>query len=86
MKYQTRLQILEEIATKVAELPTGSNKLPADIITKAFSLQTKKKRNMIIEQNAKRPVRIKAVEMPTTPADLTKEFIEKTIEEFKANS
>lgn len=61
MKHQARLQILEEIATKVAEMNViGSSHLSDEIITKAFLLQTKKKQNDIIKQN-KKPIRATAI-------------------------
>jgi len=51
MKHQTRLQILEEIATKVAEMNIiGNGHLSDEIIAKAFLLQTEKKRNQITQQ------------------------------------
>lgn len=61
MKHQTRLQILEEIATKVAEMNiAGNGYLSDEIIAKAFSLQTEKKRNEITKQKKPRVARTRA--------------------------
>ena len=72
MKHQTRLQILEEIATKVAELNIVSNgHLSDEIIAKAFSLQTEKKRNLITQQKepiAIQEARAKVARTPRKPA------------------
>ena len=75
MKHLTRLQILEEIATKVAELNVlGNGKLSDEIITKAFSLQTEKKRNAITKQNKTRAIR-------SIKVDLIPKIIEEAIKD-----
>ncbi len=79
MKHQTRLQILEEIAARVAEMNiAGNGHLSDDIIAKAFSLQTEKKRNEITKQSKPKVAR-------KPKADLTQETIGEAIEAIKIN-